>query len=108
MINVRRFPKGAPRPGFLQGSPFVETNLAKSSSGRMPRVRPVTADDLQTAIARLAEIQGELAAVAERMRRERHKHLSVTGWGKFDRAMELLKQFSAHTEFAMKTAPGRE
>lgn len=74
----------------------------------MPRVRVVTADDVETAIARLEEVQGELAAVAGRMRQSRIRQLSVTGWGKFDRAIELLKQFSAHTEFAVKTSPGRE
>lgn len=74
----------------------------------MPRVRPVTADDMQSAVARLAEFQGELAAVAERMRQQKLKQISLTGWGKFERAVELLTQFSAHAEFAVKTAPGRD
>ncbi len=74
----------------------------------MPRVRPVTADDMQLAISRLEELQGELAAVAERMRQQKLKQISLTGWGKFERAVELLTQFSAHAEFAVKTAPGRE
>ena len=74
----------------------------------MPRVRPVTADDVQSAISRLQDVEGELGAVAERMRYLKLKQLSVTGWGKFDRAMELLKQFTAHAEFALKTAPSRD
>ncbi len=82
--------------------------MAKSSSGRMPRVRPVTADDVLSAVARLEEAQGELAAVAERMRHLKLRQISLTGWGKFDRAMELLKQFSAHAEFAVKTAPTKD
>lgn len=82
--------------------------MSKTSSGRMPRVRPVTADDFQSAVARLTEFQGELAAVAERMRQKKLKHISLTGWGKYERALELLKQFSAHAEFAVKTAPGRD
>ena len=82
--------------------------MSKSSSGRMPRVRPVTADDMQSAIVRLAEFQGELAAVVERMRQLKLRQIHLTGWGKFERASELLTQFSAHAEFAVKTAPGRE
>lgn len=79
--------------------------MAKSSSGRMPRVRLVTADDLKVAIDRLEAVQGELAAVADRMRHLKLKHLQITGWGKFERATDLLLQFSAHSEFAIKTAP---
>jgi hypothetical protein len=74
----------------------------------MPRVRLVTADDMQSAGDRLEDVQGELGAVAERMRQLKLKQLSLTGWGKFERAMELLKQFSAHAEFAIKTAPARD
>ena len=82
--------------------------MAKSSSDRMPRVQTVTADDIQQAIARLEVVQGELAAVAERMRQLKLKHVSVTGWGKFERAAGLLRQFTAHAEFAVKTAPARD
>jgi hypothetical protein len=60
-------------------------------------------DDLQAAIERLEGIQGELAAVAARMRLQKLKQLQITGWGKYERALELLKQFSAHSEFAIKT-----
>ena|SRR6266446_8338872 len=88
--------------------PFRETSVAKSSSGRMPRVQTVTADDIHEAIARLEIVQGELAAVAERMRHLKLKQVSVTGWGKFERATELLRQFTAHAEFAVKTAPTRD
>jgi len=87
---------------------LLETSVSKTSSGRMPRVRPVTADDVQSAVARLAELEGELAAVAERMRQQKLKHIQLTGWGKFERALDLLTQFSAHAEFAVKTAPGRD
>lgn len=33
--------------------PFREISVAKSSSGRMPRVQTVAADDIQEAMARL-------------------------------------------------------
>ena len=82
--------------------------MAKSSSDRMPRVQSVTADEIQQAIARLEVVQGELAAVAERMRVLKLKQVSVTGWGKFERAADLLRQFTAHAEFAVKTAPLRD
>lgn len=71
-------------------------------------MRPVTTDDFASAIDRLEAIQGELAAVGELMRQRRLKNLSMTGWGKYERAIELLKQFTAHSEYALKTAPGRE
>src|SRR5262245_15131002 len=87
---------------------FMEPSVSKSSPSRMPRVRTVTADDVEDAARRLEEVQGELAAVAERMRHLKLKQLTVTGWGKFDRAVELLRQFTAHAEFAVKTAPGAE
>lgn len=77
--------------------------MAKSNKGRMPRVQMASPDDLQTAIDRLSGIQGELAAVAARMRQQKLKQLQITGWGKYERALELLKQFSAHSEFAIKT-----
>src|SRR5438445_6117682 len=83
---------------------FAETSVARTSSGRMPRVRIVTADDVQSAIERLEAVQGELAAVVELMRQRKLKQLSLTGWGKYERAMQLLKQFTAHTEFSLKTA----
>ena len=82
--------------------------MSKSSSGRMPRVRPVTADDLQSAIERLLAKQAELRAVAERMRQLKLKHMTLTGWGKFERAMDLLQEFAAHAEFAVKTARTRD
>ena len=69
----------------------------------MPRVQMASPDDLQVAIERLSGIQGELAAVAARMRQQKLKQLQITGWGKYERALELLKQFSAHSEFAIKT-----
>ena len=69
----------------------------------MPRVQMASPDDLQAAIERLSGIQGELAAVAARMRQQKIKQLQITGWGKYERALELLKQFSAHSEFAIKT-----
>ncbi|MBI3648130.1 MAG: molybdopterin-dependent oxidoreductase [Actinobacteria bacterium] len=53
-------------------------------------MRLVTADDLQSTIARLEAAQGELAAVAERMRYVKLRQISLTGWGKFERAMDLL------------------
>jgi hypothetical protein len=31
----------------------------------------------------------------------------VTGWGKFERAIDLLREFAAHAEFSVKTAPSR-
>jgi hypothetical protein len=74
----------------------------------MPRVRPVTPDDLQSAIGRLETAQGELGAVAERMRYLKLKQITLTGWGKFERAMDLLQEFSAHAEFAVKTARTRD
>ncbi|HEY2251696.1 MAG TPA: hypothetical protein VGH74_11570 [Planctomycetaceae bacterium] len=80
--------------------------MAKSSSGRMPRVQMASPDDLQATIDRLQDIQGEIAAVAARMRQQRIKQLQITGWGKYERALELLKQFSAHSEFAIKTYRG--
>lgn len=82
--------------------------MPKPSSGRMPRVRPVTVDDLQSVIDRLEAFQGEFEAIAELMRQRKLRELSVTGWGKYERAVELLKQFAAHAEFSLKTAPGRE
>jgi len=88
--------------------PLRETSVAKSSSDRMPRVQTVTADDIQQAIARLEIVQSELTAVAERMRHVKLKQVSVTGWGKFERATDLLRQFTAHAEFAVKTAPTRD
>lgn len=72
---------------------------------RMPRVQLATPDDLQEVCDRLEVIRGELAAVAELMRQRKHKQLQITGWGKYDRALELLKQFVAHSEFALKTVP---
>ena len=71
----------------------------------MPRVQLASPDDLHAAIERLEAIQGELAAVAARMRQQKLKQLQITGWGKYERALELLKQFSAHSEFAIKTVP---
>ena len=81
-----------------------EKIVGKSSSERLPRVRPVTADELRAAVERLETVQGELAAVVELMGERKHKHLSLTGWGKFERAVDLLQQFSAHVEYALKTA----
>ncbi len=69
----------------------------------MPRVQMASPDDLQATIDRLESIQGEIAAVAARMRQMKIKQLQITGWGKYERALELLKQFSAHSEFAIKT-----
>jgi hypothetical protein len=77
--------------------------MAKSSTDRMPRVRPATADDFAEAIDRLETVQGELDVVAARIRQLKLKQLTVTGWGKFDRAMDLLNQFTAHAQFAVKT-----
>ena len=74
----------------------------------MPRVRSVTVDDLTSVIDRLEAFQGELEAVAELMRQRKLKELSMTGWGKYERAVSLLKEFTAHAEFSLKTAPGRE
>jgi hypothetical protein len=72
----------------------------------MPRVRAVTADEVDEAIDRLEHVQGELGAVAARMRHVKLKTLTITGWGKFDRALDLLRQFTAHAEFAIKTRSG--
>ena len=69
----------------------------------MPRVRPTTPDDIDETIERLERVQRELAAVAARMRQIKLKQLTITGFGKFDRAMDLLKEFTAHAEFAIKT-----
>ena len=74
----------------------------------MPRVRAVTADDIQSTIGQLEAVQGELAAVANRMRHLKLKQITVTGWGKFERALDLLKEFSAHAEFAVKTVKTRD
>jgi hypothetical protein len=71
-------------------------------------VRPVSPDDLQGAINRLETLQGEIAAVAARMRQTKLKQLTITGWGKYERALDLLQQFSAHAEFAIKTAPTKQ
>jgi len=71
-------------------------------------VRSVTADDLQSAIDRLSAAQGELAAVAERMRYVKLRQITLTGWGKFERAMDLLQEFSAHAEFAVNTSKTRD
>ncbi len=73
----------------------------------MPRVRAVTADEVDEAIDRLEHVQGELGAVAARMRQVKLKTLTITGWGKFDRALDLLGEFTAHAEFAIKTRAGR-
>jgi hypothetical protein len=73
----------------------------------MPRVRAVTADEVDEAIDRLEHVQGELGAVSARMRHLKLKTLTITGWGKFDRALDLLGQFTAHAEFAIKTRSGR-
>jgi hypothetical protein len=81
--------------------------VAKSSTDRMPRVRAATPDDLQAVIDRLETLQGEIAAVAARMRQTKLKQLTITGWGKYERAFDLLQQVSAHAEFAIKTAPTR-
>jgi hypothetical protein len=83
-----------------------ETDVAKSQ-GRLPRVRMCGPDDLQAAVARVEELQGEIAAVADRMRQLKIKNLQVTGWGKFERAIDLLREFAAHAEFSVKTAPNR-
>jgi hypothetical protein len=61
-------------------------------------------DELQAAIDRLEEMQGEMSAVVDRMREQKMKQLQITGWGKFERAIDLLREFSAHSEFAVKTA----
>lgn len=82
--------------------------MAKTSSGRMPRVRTVTADDVDEVNGRLEIVQGELGAVAARMRHLRLRNLTITGWGKIDRALNLLRQFTAHAEFAVKTVRGPE
>jgi hypothetical protein len=74
----------------------------------MPRVRTVTADDVDEAIDRLEAVHGELGAVAARMRQLKLKNLTITGWGKFDRALDLLRQFTAHAEFAVKTERGQD
>ena len=80
--------------------------MAKSS--RMPRVQPTTPDDIDETIDRLEKVQGELGAAAARMRQLKVKQLTITGFGKFDRAMELLKRFTAHAEFAVKTLKGND
>ena len=82
--------------------------MAKSTTDRMPRVRPASPDDLQTVVNELETLQGEIAAVAARMRQMKLKQLTITGWGKYERALDLLQQFSAHAEFAVKTAHTRE
>lgn len=82
--------------------------MAKTSTGRSPRVRAVTREHLESAGASLQAICGELAAVADRMRDARLKQVQLTGWGKYARALDLLRQFSAHAEFAVKTAPTRD
>ena len=106
-MRAKKFPDGTSAiPARTE--PFREISVAKSSSGRMPRVQTVAADDIQEAMARLEVVQGELAAVAERMRQLKLKQVSVTGWGKFERAADLLRQFTAHAEFAVKTAPARD
>ncbi|HEY3966827.1 MAG TPA: hypothetical protein VGM05_19850 [Planctomycetaceae bacterium] len=81
--------------------------MSKSSSTRLPRVRMIGPDDLLTAAKRLEAMQGEMTAVADRMRQQKIKQLQVTGWGKFERAIDLLREFTAHSEFAVKTAPHR-
>lgn len=81
--------------------------MSKSSSTRLPRVRMIGPDDLLTAAKRLEEMQGEMSAVADRMRQQKIKQLQVTGWGKFERAIDLLREFTAHSEFAVKTARHR-
>jgi hypothetical protein len=74
----------------------------------MPRVRTVRADDIDEVIGRLEIVQGELGEVAARMRQLKLKHLTITGWGKFDRALDLLREFTAHAEFAVKTVRGQD
>lgn len=69
----------------------------------MPRVRLVTPDDLVSVVDRLEAFQGELEAVAELMRQRKLRELSITGWGKYERAVSLLKEFTAHVEFSLKT-----
>ena len=64
-------------------------------------------DDLMKAVDRLEDMQGEITAVADRMRQLKIRQLQVTGWGKFERAIDLLREFSAHAEFAVKTIPSR-
>lgn len=81
--------------------------MSKSSSTRLPRVRMVGPDDLLTAAKRLEEMQGDMTAVADRMRQLKMKQLQITGFGKFERAIDLLREFAAHAEFAVKTAPHR-
>lgn len=81
--------------------------MSKSSKTRLPRVRMVGPDDLLAAAKRLEQMQGDLTAVADRMRQLKMKQLQVTGFGKFERAIDLLREFAAHGEFAVKTAPHR-
>ena len=74
-----------------------------AKAGRLPRVKMLTPDDIQKAAERLEELQAELVAVADRMRSLKIKQLQITGSGKFERAVDLLRDFSAHCEFAIKT-----
>jgi hypothetical protein len=79
--------------------------MAKSFSDRRPRIETVSPDQFDDVIAKLEDVQNELRTVVARMRQLKLKNLTVTGWGKFDRATSLLTQFTGHAEYAIKTAP---
>lgn len=78
----------------------VATKLA--SDGRALRKQPFTRSQLAEIIRRIEAATGELKTILNNMDREGFHDLHIDGASKGDRGITLLKEFSLHTEFALR------
>lgn len=78
----------------------VATKLA--SDGRALRKQPFTRAQLVEIIRRIETATGELKAILANMDKEGFNELAIDGASKGDRGITLLKEFSLHTEFALR------
>lgn len=78
----------------------VATKLA--SDGRALRKQPFTRAQLAEIIRRIDTANAELRTILTNMDREGFQDLHIDGASKGDRGIILLKEFSLHTEFALR------
>ena len=78
----------------------VATKLA--SDGRALRKQPFNRAQLAEIIRRIETANGELRNILNNMDKAGFVDLHIDGASKGDRGITLLKEFSLHTEFALR------
>jgi hypothetical protein len=78
----------------------VATKLA--ADGRALRKQPFSRSQLAEIIRRVEAATAELRTILSNMDKEGYSELDIDGASKGDRGITLLKEFSLHTEFALR------